>query len=39
MFQSHCHILKELHEVWHMMGAITIFEFFKKYLILWITDW
>jgi hypothetical protein len=25
-FQSHCHILKELHEFLHMMGAITIFE-------------
>jgi hypothetical protein len=23
-FQSHCHILKELHEL-HMMGAIIIF--------------
>jgi len=25
-FQSHYHILKELHEFLHMMGAITIFE-------------
>jgi hypothetical protein len=25
-FQSHCHILKELHEFLHMMNAITIFE-------------
>ncbi len=24
-FQSHCHILKKLHEFLHMMGAITIF--------------
>jgi acyl CoA:acetate/3-ketoacid CoA transferase beta subunit len=24
-FQSQCHILKELHEFLHMMGAITIF--------------
>ncbi len=24
-FQSHCHILKELHEFLHMMGAIIIF--------------
>jgi len=38
-FQSHCHILKELHEFLHMMGAITIFEKKKNsYLILWITD-
>jgi hypothetical protein len=25
-FQSHCHILKELHEFLWVMGAITIFE-------------
>jgi hypothetical protein len=25
-FQSHCHILKELHEFLRVMGAITIFE-------------
>jgi hypothetical protein len=25
-FQSPCHILKELHEFLHMMGAIIIFE-------------
>ncbi len=25
-FQSHCHILKELHEFLSMMGAITMFE-------------
>jgi hypothetical protein len=25
-FQSQCHILKELHDFLHMMGAITIFE-------------
>ncbi len=40
-FQSHCHILKELHEFLHRMGAITIFE--KNNLIfnccgLWIGD-
>jgi hypothetical protein len=29
-FQSHCHILKELHKFWHMMGAITIFQKKKK---------
>jgi len=25
-FQSHCHILKKLHEVLPMMGAIIIFK-------------
>jgi hypothetical protein len=25
-FQSHCHILKELHEFLHIMGAIIIFR-------------
>ncbi len=25
-FQSHCHILQELHEFSHMMDAIIIFE-------------
>jgi hypothetical protein len=25
-FQSHCHILKELHEFLCMIGAISIFE-------------
>jgi hypothetical protein len=24
-FQSHCDILKELHELLHMMGAIIVF--------------
>jgi hypothetical protein len=24
-FQSHCHILKELYKIWHIMGAIIIF--------------
>ncbi len=36
-FQSHCHILKELHEFLHMMGAITIFE--KIILIFNIVDY
>jgi len=30
-YQSQCHILKELHEFLHMTGAITIFEFLKKF--------
>jgi hypothetical protein len=39
-YQSQCHILKELHEFLHMMGAITIFEFKKKNWCcgLWIGD-
>jgi hypothetical protein len=39
-FQSHCHILKELHEFFCMMTAITNFR--KKivsYLVLWIMNW
>ncbi len=36
-FQSHCHILKELHEFLHMMSAITILE--KIYLIFNIVDY
>jgi len=33
-FQSHCHILKELHDFLCMMGATTIFEKIVSYLIL-----
>jgi hypothetical protein len=36
-FQSQCHILKELHEFLHMMGAITIFE--KNNFIFHIVDY
>jgi hypothetical protein len=40
-FQSHCHILKELHEFLHMMGVITIFgksSFIFSSSRLWIGD-
>jgi hypothetical protein len=36
-FQSHCHILKELHEFLGMRGAISMF--WKNSFILWVMDW
>ncbi len=37
-FQSHRHILKELHEFLCMMSAITIFEESIQFCELWIGD-
>jgi hypothetical protein len=36
-FQSHCHILKELHEFLGMRGAISMFG--KNSFISWVMDW
>ncbi len=39
-FQSHCHILKELHEFFVYVGCTKlVLEKLVSYLVLWVMDW